>query len=129
MEILGIGMPELVFIFIIALLILGPKDMQKAGKTVGRWLNKFIKSDIWRVMRSTTNEIRNLPGNLMKEANLEMQKTDEEIRRELKQHNHYSKFVAPDFDDRSNQMIGNKQTESENLKPGRESEGETKNDA
>jgi Sec-independent protein translocase protein TatA len=34
MEILGIGMSELVFVVIIALIVLGPKDMQKAGKTI-----------------------------------------------------------------------------------------------
>ncbi|NWF63560.1 MAG: twin-arginine translocase TatA/TatE family subunit [Chloroflexi bacterium] len=84
MEILGIGLPELVFIFIIALLILGPKDMQKAGKTVGRWLNRLINSDAWKVVRRSSLELRNLPTNLMREANLDMQKTDEEIRNSLR---------------------------------------------
>jgi sec-independent protein translocase protein TatB len=71
MDILGIGPTELVFIFLIALILLGPKDMQKAGRTIGRWLRDFISSDNWRAFRETSREIRNLPNRLMREANLE----------------------------------------------------------
>lgn len=71
MEILGIGPSELVFIIIIAIIILGPRDMQKAGKTVGRWLNKFVHSDGWKALQRASKEIRSLPTNLMREANLE----------------------------------------------------------
>jgi sec-independent protein translocase protein TatB len=71
MEILGIGAPELVFIVIIALIVLGPKDMQKAGRTIGRWLNSLVSSDGWRAFQRTSREIRNLPTNLMRQANLE----------------------------------------------------------
>ena len=80
MEILGIGMPELIFIFVIAMLVLGPRDMQKAGKTIGKWLNNLINSDAWKVMKKSSLELKNLPTNLMREANLEMRKTDAEIR-------------------------------------------------
>jgi sec-independent protein translocase protein TatB len=71
MEFLGIGPSELVFIVIIAIIILGPKDMQKAGKTVGRWLNHFIRSDGWKALQRASREIRNLPTTLMREANME----------------------------------------------------------
>ena len=71
MEFLGIGPSELVFIVIIAIIILGPKDMQKAGKTVGRWLNQFIRSDGWKALQRASREIRNLPTTLMREANME----------------------------------------------------------
>ena len=72
MEILGIGPSELIFIIIIAIIILGPKDMQKAGKTVGRWLNKMIHSEGWQIFQRTSTEMRNLPTRLMREANMEM---------------------------------------------------------
>lgn len=71
MEILGIGMPELIFIILIVLIILGPKDMQKAGRTIGAWLNRLVTSEGWRALRATSNELRNLPNRLMREANLE----------------------------------------------------------
>jgi len=83
MEILGVGPSELVFIVIIALIILGPKDMQKAGKTIGQWLNKIMRSDGWRIFQQTTRELRNLPTNLMREANMEMKETEEDIRRSI----------------------------------------------
>lgn len=84
MEILGIGASELIFILLIAIIVLGPKDMQKAGKTVGRWLNQFIKSDGWKALQHASKEIRNLPTNLMREANIEeLQKVDREIRNNI----------------------------------------------
>ena len=48
-----------------------PKDMQKAGKTIGRWLNQLVQSDSWKVFQQTSSELRNLPRNLMREANME----------------------------------------------------------
>lgn len=71
MEFLGIGPSELVFIILIAIIILGPKDMQKAGRSIGRFLNQLVKSDSWKVFQKTSTEIRNLPRNLMREANME----------------------------------------------------------
>ena len=81
MEILGIGASELVFILLIAIIVLGPKDMQKAGKTVGRWLNQFIHSDGWKALQRASKEIRNLPNTLMREANIEEL---EEINRDIR---------------------------------------------
>ena len=61
MEILGIGPSELIFIIVIALIVLGPKDMQKAGKNIGSYLNKLVRSDGWKAFQKTSQEIRNLP--------------------------------------------------------------------
>lgn len=83
MEILGIGASELVFIVLIAIIILGPKDMQKAGKSLGRWLNQLVKSDSWKVFQRTSSEIRNLPRNLMREANMDMQQMDKDLRNSI----------------------------------------------
>jgi sec-independent protein translocase protein TatB len=83
MEIFGIGLQELLFILIIALIVLGPKDMQKAGRTIGRWLNQLVRSDGWKVFQKTSAELRNLPRNLMREANMEIQEMDKEIRQTI----------------------------------------------
>ncbi|HEY6072652.1 MAG TPA: hypothetical protein VIV15_04470 [Anaerolineales bacterium] len=80
MEFLGIGAPELIFIVVIALILLGPKDMQKAGKTIGTWLNRVVKSDWWKAFRQTSEEIRRLPTNLMREANREMMDLERDLR-------------------------------------------------
>jgi sec-independent protein translocase protein TatB len=80
MEILGIGAPELIFILLIAIIVLGPKDMQKAGRTIGRWLNQLIRSDGWKVFQRTSAELRNLPRNLMREANMEVAEMERDLR-------------------------------------------------
>ena len=71
MEILGIGPSELFFIVVIALILLGPKDMQKAGRTLGKWLRQVVTSDGWKLFQQTSREIQNLPTRLMREASLD----------------------------------------------------------
>ena len=84
MEILGIGPQELIFIVIIALIVLGPKDMQKAGRTIGQWLNKVVKSDGWKAFQQTSRELRNLPTTLMREANVDLKEAEKDIRKSMK---------------------------------------------
>ena len=83
MEILGIGPTELIFIILIAIIVLGPKEMQNAGKTVGRWLNRLVHSEGWIYMRDATQTLRSLPNKWMREANMEMWETQQDIRRSL----------------------------------------------
>jgi Sec-independent protein translocase protein TatA len=71
MEILGIGPLEFVFILVIALIVLGPKDMVKAGRTIGRTLRTIVSSDTWRVVQQASREMRNLPNRLIREAGIE----------------------------------------------------------
>lgn len=71
MDILGIGPTELVFIILIALILLGPKEMEKTGRTIGRFLRDLTRSESWRAFRDTSRELRNLPNRLMREANIE----------------------------------------------------------
>lgn len=71
MEILGIGPLELVFILLIALIVLGPGDMVKAGRTLGRFLRKVVTSPEWRTVQKASRELRYLPNRLMREANME----------------------------------------------------------
>jgi len=71
MEILGIGPLELFFILLIALIILGPGDMVKAGRTLGRFLHKIVTSSEWRTVQKASRELRYLPNRLMREASLE----------------------------------------------------------
>jgi sec-independent protein translocase protein TatB len=109
MDIFGIGASELVFIILIAIIVLGPKDMQKAGRTIGRFLNQLIRSDSWKVFQKTSNELRNLPRNLMREANTEMMEAEKDLRRVI--------------DPRSNPAASSqspqqhRSTETENLPP------------
>ncbi len=79
MEFLGIGPSELIFVIIIALIILGPKDMQKAGKTIGKWMRDLVTSDGWKIFQQTSRELRTLPTRLMREANEEFNQLNNEL--------------------------------------------------
>ncbi len=76
MDIFGIGPLEVLFILILVLIIFGPKDIAKTGKTIGKNLNKLVHSDTWKVINQTSQEIKNLPNRLMQESGLkDLEKT------------------------------------------------------
>lgn len=71
MEILGIGPLELLFIILIALIVLGPNDMVKTGRTIGKFLRNIVTSQVWRNFQQASKDLRKLPNKLMREAGLE----------------------------------------------------------
>src|SRR5262245_53304654 len=66
----SIGMPELIIIFVIALIIFGPRKLPELGKSLGKSLAEFKKA---------SNELRNT---LEEEIRIEEQKTDAEKKAE-----------------------------------------------
>jgi hypothetical protein len=86
MEFLGIGPLELLFIFLIAIIVLGPTDMVKAGRTMGRFLRNIVTSPTWKTMVETSRGLRYLPNKLIREAGLEEEMKDlGQIRKDLGQ--------------------------------------------
>jgi Sec-independent protein translocase protein TatA len=71
MEIFGIGPLEILLILFIALIIFGPEDIVKTGKSIGRFLRNIVTSEGWRVFQRTSRDMRNLPNRLIREAGLE----------------------------------------------------------
>jgi len=71
MDVLGIGPLELILVLVLALLIFGPEDLVSAGRKMGRFFNKVVKSDTWMAVRSISREMRNLPNKLAREAELD----------------------------------------------------------
>lgn len=71
MDFLGVGPMELVFIIIIALVLIGPRDIGKTARSLGRFLNRLYKSDTWRMLLDTSRTLRHLPERLAREAALE----------------------------------------------------------
>ena len=58
----GIGMPELIMVFVIALIVIGPKKLPDLARALGRGIAEFKKA---------TNEVK---------ANLEIGEVEEELR-------------------------------------------------
>lgn len=83
MNILGIGPLELVIIVLILLLILGPDDLEKTGKTVGRWINKITKSEGWMAITTISRELRGLPARLAREAELDRLKDEFDLDKQI----------------------------------------------
>ena len=71
MDFLGIGPLEIIFILIIALIIFGPNDIVRAGKTLGSFMRKVVTSDAWRAFQQASKGMRDIPTTLMREAGLE----------------------------------------------------------
>lgn len=92
MEILGVGLPEMGMIVLVALILLGPKDMVAAGKTIGKVLRKFYMSGTWQSMRRTGEELQQLPTKLMREAGLdELQNQVQDLNNNIRPPGYYPK--------------------------------------
>jgi sec-independent protein translocase protein TatA len=65
----SIGMPELIIIFMIALIIFGPRKLPELGRSLGKSLGEFKRA---------SNELRNT---LDEEIRLEEQRVAEPVRR------------------------------------------------
>ncbi len=71
MNLLGFGWEEIVFILLLVLVLFSPREVQRIGKAIGRGLNRLARSETWRMLRQTGEELRTLPGRLMREAALD----------------------------------------------------------
>ncbi len=71
MEIFNIGPLELLLILILALVVFGPEGMVKFARDAATLIRRVIRSPFWRDLVSTTEEIKTIPRQLVKDADLE----------------------------------------------------------
>ncbi|MEX0787687.1 MAG: hypothetical protein WD040_02690 [Anaerolineales bacterium] len=68
MEFLGVGPLELFLILLLALALIGPKDMGKHARTIGRTLKSVYRSEEWKAVQQASRNLRSLPNRLAREA-------------------------------------------------------------
>jgi Sec-independent protein translocase protein TatA len=71
MEILNVGFPELFFILVLMLILLGPEGMAKTARTAAREIRKIIRSPLWSELMKTQRDIQDLPQRLVREAGID----------------------------------------------------------
>jgi sec-independent protein translocase protein TatB len=86
--IFGIGITEILLVFVLALILLGPRDMVGTARKMGRWVNRVIRSPLWREIVTTSQELRDLPVKIVREAGMEetleeLKKTGQEVKNDI----------------------------------------------
>ena len=76
MEFLGVGPLELLLVFVLALILLGPREMVNTARKAAVAIRKVTQSDFWKDAVDSSREFRQLPTQIMKETGL-----DEELRK------------------------------------------------
>ncbi|MEK6222331.1 MAG: hypothetical protein N2D54_08785 [Chloroflexota bacterium] len=71
MDFLGIGPLEIILIFVIILIVLGPNEMIKASTSIGNFIRKVVSSEGWRTIQKASRELRTMPNRLAREAGIE----------------------------------------------------------
>ncbi len=114
MNIFGIGTLEILFIMIIALIFIGPQDIGKYARSAGRFLNRFYRSDTWRLFRETSRNLRSLPNRLAREAALEEL---EEIKRTIEDTTGELNAVQAQIEQTEKELVDSSKTASEKETP------------
>jgi len=71
MEIFGVGPLEFLLVLVLALVILGPEDMVGTSRRIGQWIYRAVRSPTWRAIISTTQDLRELPQKIVRDAGIE----------------------------------------------------------
>lgn len=83
MEFFNLGASEILLILLVAFVILGPGKISQTARDLGAWLRKLNKSETFRDVMNTTDQIRNFPRKIMDEAKLDPVLPDRSIYQEV----------------------------------------------
>ena len=64
--IFGVGPLEILLVLVLALILLGPQDMVKTARQLGRTVYRLYHSPVWRQIISTQQELRDLGARVAK---------------------------------------------------------------
>ena len=81
----SLGFPEIILIFVVVLLLFGPKKLPDFAKTFGKAIREF---------RKTVNEAKSTIEEEIEKADLNVAEDLKEINRDIKELNHEIKSIA-----------------------------------
>lgn len=67
----GIGAGEIIFVLILMVIVLGPKKMVEGARELGKTVRKVTRSQFWKDVQKTSQEIRDIPRKIMNEVEME----------------------------------------------------------
>ena len=70
MQIFNLGIGEVLFVILIAVIVLGPERLAVSSHRAGRYIHGAVSSPVWRDILATTHELREIPNQLMEESGL-----------------------------------------------------------
>ena len=111
-----IGMPELVVIFIVALLVFGPKKLPELGRTLGKGLGELkkalqdVKDSVQEEINESTSDIKDAVNDVKSQITKEVQdagktidKTVEQAKAEVKIDEETRSALKDDFENKKKQ--------------------------
>lgn len=107
----SIGGPELLLIFIIALLIFGPRKLPEVGKTIGKGLSQFkraafdFKRSLETEVEEETKELKEVKKDL-RETGQEIKEPFREVAQEIDQQDGTSSDPNPGSTESDNGLAG-----------------------
>lgn len=70
MKFFNVGIPELLFLLLLAFVLLGPQKAAKSAAKAGQWLRDLVNSPLWQELLATSEELKDLPKKIMDEAEI-----------------------------------------------------------
>lgn len=71
MRLFNLGALEIVFIFVLAVILLGPAQMVKLARDAGKLIARITRSSTWLAFLETSRELKDLKHRIVQEADLD----------------------------------------------------------
>ncbi|MDM8520052.1 twin-arginine translocase TatA/TatE family subunit [Anaerolineales bacterium HSG6] len=89
MDILGVGIPELIFILLIAMMVFGPRRLPEIAGQIGRYVRKFrtmsqVVQSEWQQQIQDVTSLKNQAQGSLQEASKLLPPSPKELSREIK---------------------------------------------
>jgi Tat protein translocase TatB subunit len=84
-----IGMPEMIMIFVVALLVIGPKNLPEVAKTLGKGLGELkksfqdVKDSVQEEFKESTSDIRDAVTDFKKQIDTEVEASGKVIQKSM----------------------------------------------